>query len=36
MAIDAVTGVVNHKISKYARNTLTSLAYASTGNVLKV
>lgn len=27
---------MNHKINKYAKVTLTSLAYASTGNVLKV
>lgn len=29
-------GIVSHHISKYASVTITSLAYASSGNVLKV
>lgn len=34
-ALEAI-GVVSHRISKYARTTIISFAYASTGNVLKV
>ncbi|CAD8085972.1 unnamed protein product [Paramecium primaurelia] len=35
IAIESLA-LITHKISKYAKVTLTSLAYASTGNVLKV
>lgn len=36
IVIEAMNSVVTHKIVKYAKYTITSLAYASTGNVLKV
>jgi 26S proteasome regulatory subunit N1 len=34
--IENLGGLVSHKINKYAKLTLISLAFASTGNVLKI
>lgn len=35
-AVLEALGAIEHRISKYAKFTIVSFAYASTGNVLKV